>query len=56
MIPFALTHPAVTPITETASSPESWIGEIKADESLGLYIDLLISVVLGGIPWQVSML
>ncbi len=55
VIPFALTHPAVTLITETASGPDSWIGEIKADKSLGLYFDQLVSVILGGMPWQVSL-
>ncbi len=54
MVPFALTHPAVTPISETASGPGSWIGEVKADESLGLYLDVFISTILGAIPWQVG--
>ena len=53
VIPFAMTHPAVTPISETARGPESWIGEIKLDESLGLYIDLIVLFILGGMPFQV---
>ncbi len=54
--PFALTHPAVTPITVTASRPGSWIGEIKVDASLGLLLDMFISTILSGIPWQVCVL
>ena len=50
-----MTHPAVTPISQTATGPNSWIGEVKADESIGLYFDQVISVILGAIPWQVSL-
>ncbi len=54
VVPFAMTHSAVTPITETASGPDSWIGELHLDESLGLYIDLILAFVLGGMPFQVG--
>ncbi len=55
VIPFAMTHPAVTPISQTASAANSWIGEVKADVSIGLYLDQMVSVVLGVIPFQVSL-
>ncbi len=53
-IPFALLHPAVTSLGESLYSPESWLGEIHPDHSIGLYIDLILSVTFGTVPWQVS--
>ncbi|XP_013392018.1 high-affinity choline transporter 1-like [Lingula anatina] len=47
-VPFALTHPSVGSIVETASE---WGGEL--DASLGAaWVDLFIAMTLGSIPWQ----
>lgn len=48
-IPFALNHKAVSNIMETK---DQWIGEIKSDE-IFYYIDLMLVLIFGGIPWQV---
>ncbi len=52
-IPFALRHPAVTPLGETLYAPDSWLGQIHPDHSIALYIDLILSVTFGTVPWQV---
>ena len=48
-IPFAATHKAVTNVAETKSE---WIGEVKSID-IGYYIDLMLVLIFGGIPWQV---
>ena len=49
-VPFAMTHPAVGSISETAPQ---WIGTI-ATEDIAVWIDGGLLLVFGGIPWQVS--
>ena len=44
-----MSHKAVTNIMETE---HEWIGEVKPIE-YGLYIDLMLVLIFGGIPWQV---
>ncbi|XP_013396451.1 high-affinity choline transporter 1 [Lingula anatina] len=48
-IPFAMTHPSVGNIVETAPK---WIGTLPASQS-GTYIDSALLLTFGGIPWQV---
>ncbi|CAF0796973.1 unnamed protein product [Brachionus calyciflorus] len=48
-IPFAMTHKAVKNIAETKVE---WIGELKPID-MGYYIDLMLVLIFGGIPWQV---
>lgn len=48
-IPFAIKHPAVHNIMETK---ETWIGEVPPIE-YALYVDLMLVLIFGGIPWQV---
>lgn len=53
-IPFALMHPAVTNIAETAHQEEgSWLGSLNPDAWIGNYIDTGLLLIFGGIPWQV---
>lgn len=53
-VPFALTHDAVTAITETANTENGgWKGYLEG-VSWGLYIDFALLLIFGGIPWQVS--
>ena len=47
--PFALNHPSV----DMSRVSATWPGQIDIG-SLGSYIDQLIMVILGGIPWQVN--
>ncbi|CAH1794641.1 unnamed protein product [Owenia fusiformis] len=54
-IPFAMTHAAVTPITETAlpgNGTAGWVGTIAVAD-LGVWIDYALLLIFGGIPWQV---
>ncbi|KAM3183244.1 hypothetical protein ACTXT7_010730 [Hymenolepis weldensis] len=48
-IPFAMTHSAVHSISLNSTR---WIGSIPAS-NVALYIDNLLMLILGGIPWQV---
>ncbi|VDD75523.1 unnamed protein product [Mesocestoides corti] len=48
-LPFAMTNPAVHSI---AANSTRWIGSIAAQD-VALYIDDLLMLTLGGIPWQV---
>ncbi|CAL1527461.1 unnamed protein product [Lymnaea stagnalis] len=50
IVPFALTHDAVTPITTNNS--EAWLGELTPDYAAN-YIDYGLLLIFGGIPWQV---
>jgi high affinity choline transporter 7 len=49
-IPFAMTNPHVTDISVNASS--LWIKSVDPQYS-GVYIDGMLLLVFGGIPWQV---
>ena len=49
-IPFAARHPSVGSISTTW--PE-WRGNIKKSQIVG-WIDSMLLLVLGGIPWQVT--
>lgn len=52
-VPFAMTHEATTSITENSTDiTDGWIGQLTGD-SIGLYIDLGLLIIYGGIPWQV---
>ncbi|XP_067937142.1 high-affinity choline transporter 1-like [Watersipora subatra] len=52
-IPFALTHDAVSPITETSMyDMGGWKGYLDG-VGWGLYIDFALLLIFGGIPWQV---
>lgn len=55
-IPFALSHKAVGPVfTPPANSSQvEWLGYVEG-RSWGLYIDGLLHLIFGGIPWQVLM-
>jgi high affinity choline transporter 7 len=44
-----MSNKAVTSILETK---EDWIGEVKPID-YGLYVDLMLVLIFGGIPWQV---
>jgi high affinity choline transporter 7 len=48
-IPFAANHKAVKNIFETK---QDWIGEVKTVD-IATYIDLMLVLIFGGIPWQV---
>ncbi|XP_022780106.1 high-affinity choline transporter 1-like [Stylophora pistillata] len=48
-IPFAMTHKAVTSITEDSSK---WVGEIPTDQ-IGVWLDYAMLLICGGLPWQV---
>lgn len=47
--PFSLMHPAVS--FEKNLAPHEWLGEIK-NEDLGEWVDGMLLLVFGGIPWQ----
>ncbi|KAG7202181.1 hypothetical protein KM043_015861 [Ampulex compressa] len=47
--PFSILHPAVS--FENNLSTQDWLGEIK-NEDLGQWIDGMLLLVFGGIPWQ----
>lgn len=48
-IPFAISHVAVKNVWETR---DEWLGEIKPID-YALYVDLMLVLIFGGIPWQV---
>ncbi|XP_074648202.1 high-affinity choline transporter 1-like [Tubulanus polymorphus] len=48
-VPFAMTHEAVTPISETLPQ---WIGHLDS-KLTGIYMDYGLLLIFGGIPWQV---
>ena len=52
---FALTNPVVRPITETAYGEDGWLGTLPNTPWVGLYVDLAFQMILGGMPWQVSL-
>ncbi|XP_043519711.1 high-affinity choline transporter 1-like isoform X1 [Frieseomelitta varia] len=47
--PFSVLHPAVS--FEKNLAPHEWLGEIK-NEDLGEWVDCMLLLVFGGIPWQ----
>nr|XP_034191242.1 high-affinity choline transporter 1-like [Osmia lignaria] len=47
--PFTVLHPAVS--FEKNMAPREWLGEIK-NEDLGEWVDGMLLLVFGGIPWQ----
>ncbi|XP_033309945.1 high-affinity choline transporter 1-like isoform X2 [Bombus bifarius] len=47
--PFSALHPAVS--FEKNLAPHEWLGEIK-NEDLGEWVDCMLLLVFGGIPWQ----
>ncbi|CAK9797346.1 High-affinity choline transporter 1 [Anthophora plagiata] len=47
--PFSALHPAVS--FEKNLTPHEWLGEIK-NEDLGEWVDCMLLLVFGGIPWQ----
>ncbi|XP_026296482.1 high-affinity choline transporter 1 isoform X2 [Apis mellifera] len=47
--PFSVLHPAVN--FEKNLTPHEWLGEIK-NEDLGEWVDCMLLLVFGGIPWQ----
>lgn len=47
--PFSLFHPAVSFDMQLIS--EEWLGEIR-NEDLGEWVDTMLLIVFGGIPWQ----
>ncbi|XP_065061170.1 high-affinity choline transporter 1-like isoform X2 [Rhopilema esculentum] len=50
-IPFALTHKAVTPISQTK---QTWVGDQSWEwGSFGNWMDNALLLIFGGIPWQV---
>jgi len=50
---FAFHHEAVTSLTETAfSGNSSWLGSIGSGAEASFYIDSMLLLLLGGIPWQ----
>ncbi|XP_046359604.1 high-affinity choline transporter 1-like [Haliotis rufescens] len=49
-IPFAMTNEAVQPITVNAT--ENWINTLEP-KTAGIYIDSMLLLIFGGIPWQV---
>lgn len=55
-IPFALTHQAVSPITDTAWGHDGWIGSLSSDVSLCSYVDSALMLLLGGSVWSVRIL
>jgi len=50
-IPFAATHSAV----DLSGISETWLGTVEP-QMAGLYIDTYCMLIMGGIPWQVSIL
>ena len=48
-IPFSLFNPAVKSMS---SEHNDWFGELKVYQ-LGQYLDYMLLLVLGGVPWQV---
>ena len=48
-IPFAANHRAVRSIFETK---DDWMGEVPTKQ-IATYIDLMLVLIFGGIPWQV---
>ena len=51
---FAMAHPAVSNISQTAFGADGWIGVLPLDPYVGNWIDLALLIILGGVPWQVS--
>ena len=51
---FALAHPAVSNIGETALGADGWVGVLHPDPFVGNWLDLGLLLVFGGIPWQVQ--
>lgn len=47
--PFALTNPQ---IDSSLISKVDWVGSVQT-EDIAVYIDNLLLLILGGIPWQV---
>ncbi|XP_013408311.1 high-affinity choline transporter 1-like [Lingula anatina] len=47
-IPFALSNPLMTSLSETS---EKWVGTVPGRD-VSTYIDILLQLMLGGIPWQ----
>lgn len=55
-VPFALQNEAVSDILQTANSNETgWLGSVE-DKYKWVYIDKVLQLILGGIPWQVKYL
>ncbi|XP_013417634.1 high affinity choline transporter 1-like [Lingula anatina] len=48
-IPFALSNPLMTSLSETS---EKWIGKVP-NQDITTYIDTLLQMMMGGIPWQI---
>lgn len=48
--PFSMLHPAVS--FENNLALKDWLGQIK-NEDLGEWVDGMLLLVFGGIPWQV---
>lgn len=48
--PFSMLHPAVSFENLTT---KDWLGHVK-NEDLGEWVDCMLLVVFGGIPWQVT--
>ncbi|XP_013408310.1 high-affinity choline transporter 1-like [Lingula anatina] len=48
-IPFALSNPLMTSLSETT---EKWVGTLP-NHDISTYIDILLQLMFGGIPWQV---
>lgn len=48
--PFSMVHPAVS--FEKNLAMRDWLGQIK-NEDLGMWVDGMLLLVFGGIPWQV---
>lgn len=48
-IPFALTNPAVDNVLE---NKDKWLGTVETID-IAMYIDLMLVLIFGGIPWQV---
>lgn len=48
--PFSMFHPAVS--FENNLTRRDWLGQIK-NEDLGEWVDGMLLLVFGGIPWQV---
>ncbi|XP_013408314.1 high-affinity choline transporter 1-like [Lingula anatina] len=48
-IPFAMSNPLMTPLSETT---EKWVRTFP-NHDISTYIDILLQIMMGGIPWQV---
>jgi len=48
--PFSMFHPAVS--FENNLTPKDWLGHVK-NEDLGEWMDVMLLLVFGGIPYQV---